>query len=220
MYALSDAVAAQMVRELLRLSPAELEALVVAPPAADGPADMLRLLLPRACAWLRACPLVADADAAADGPSSLAAVGRLLSTMSGKALAAGIKEQDQLALHRCFLFLLRSSLRTPLMEQLLRPSTAARRPTSARRRRRWRCSPQMLTRRSDDRRRRRRRRRRRAAGGRRRWRWRCRSGRARRRPSCAAPRERGRRGTWSARRRRRRRRRRQRHCGGRCARPW
>ena len=78
---------------------------------------MLRLLLPRACAWLRACPLVADADAAADGPSSLAAVGRLLSTMSGKALAAGIKEQDQLALHRCFLFLLRSSLRTPLMEQ-------------------------------------------------------------------------------------------------------
>ena len=37
--------------------------------------------------------------------------------MSGKALEAGIKEQDQLALHRCFLFLLRSSLRTPLMEQ-------------------------------------------------------------------------------------------------------
>ena len=55
----------------------------------------------------RVPPLVADADAAADGPSSLAAVGRLLSTMSGKALEAGIKEQDQLALHRCFLFLLR-----------------------------------------------------------------------------------------------------------------
>ena len=117
--------------------------------------------------------------------------------MSGKALAAGIKEQDQLALHRCFLFLLRSSLRTPLMEQIAAAVDGGAPPDE-------RTTAQSVAVLAADAHETQRRLVVAAAaaeasgGGRCRWRWRCRSARGAAR--CAAPRERGRRGTWPARR--------------------